>query len=129
MPWDNVLDLVAKWIVLVLFFLLLTYPFRDRLILEGFAGYCLIVFVLVPINIAARLYLMESPRMAHENALAILSTTLFALNLLLMFLLNRFLPGLTVSSFKAMVLFVALFTAGAVLAGYIPTIPNLSFSD
>jgi hypothetical protein len=120
------LDFIAKWIVLVLFFLFLTYLFRDRFTLEGFAGYALIVFVLVPINVAARKYVVDSPHIAeaHENALAIVAASLLFLNLFLMFLLNRFLPGVTISSIGVMIAFAVLFTAGGVLVGYLPSLPS-----
>lgn len=47
----DILSIIIRWIGLAAIFLLLTYFFRDRVTLEGFWGYVILLLVLVPINI------------------------------------------------------------------------------
>ena len=45
------LSIVIRWISLIAIFLFLTYSFRDRVTLEGFWGYVILILILVPINL------------------------------------------------------------------------------
>lgn len=121
----NLLTIAVKWALLILYFLFLTYLFRDRVFLEGFLGYTLIVFVVIPINLLVRSYVETSTTLSYDEAALVMAGMLFGLNLILLFAINRFLPGLTASNAMTLLIFILIFTAGSMLVHHIPNIPGV----
>ncbi|NQU43081.1 hypothetical protein HQ520_07335 [bacterium] len=119
----TLLDAVMRWVLLVLFFLLLTYLFRDKIVLEGPVGYILILFALIPINLLLRDYVAFSFDLPFEATTLLFSLSLIGLNLFILFVINRMLPGLTVSSFLNLFLFSLLFSIASLMVHHVPALP------
>lgn len=119
---DSPLFYVLQWIMLTGCFLVLTFFFRNHIEVEGFAGFILILFVIMPINIAAKDYLqyVEMPVSVRLLPLAY-GFMLLVINLILFFAITLLLPGLSASSNLVIALFALLFTTVSVLLRFLPT--------
>lgn len=147
----DALNLIVRWAGVTGVFLLLTYFFRGRVTLEGFWGYVLLIFLVVPINIFEpyhdvvaeaihpSLYvapqaedsvkasspdspLWEDPRTAVTYMLVLLP-----LNVLLMFSWSKWLPGMTITGWWAPIVFAAFLSAAALGLSLTKPIPTAEF--
>ena len=124
----GVSDIMVRWIVLVALYLFLTYLFRDKVIVEGFFGFILPVGVLIPINVLAKEYVGFLELDIAENMMpGAYFTAILVFNTISLLIFNKIMPGLTVSSNIALVLFAASFTVISFFVGmYFPVMPEIS---
>ena len=121
---QSFLDLLIRWVVLTAMFLSLVYLFRDRVMPEGAGGFALALFLLLPINVFAGSY-FGSADLALEASLVPFAFlgAIAAINFVLLEAFVHLLPGLSVSSQWALLLFVILLS---LVSGLVRLMPNLT---
>lgn len=119
------LYLVSRWLILVVTFLVLTLVFRNRVMLEGFAGYGFVLFILVPINIFAETYLDSMDLSVSEvTAPYIFLTVVLIVNSILLLAFTHILPGISVSNNGMLLFFSLIFSVAAfLLRSFLPSLP------
>jgi len=119
------MNIALRWIGLTAIFLFLTYLFRDRVTLEGFWGYFLLLFMMIPLNVlGGRVgYAMGLPL----NRPWIFGTVIVPLDVVILFIWSRYMPGMTSTSRSSLLLFAILFSAFAIGLHLVPAFPFATF--
>jgi hypothetical protein len=121
----NPVDLVVRSIALTFFFLFLTYLFRDKVVIEGFLGYAVIVGLLVPINV----YLNSGGSLpgvdANNLGATAIAVYVLAFNIVIGLILNKLLPALSISSLWALLFFLIVFSGASALVRFVPLVPTI----
>ncbi|HNY26826.1 MAG TPA: hypothetical protein PLA90_09425 [Candidatus Sumerlaeota bacterium] len=112
---------MIQWSLLILAFLALRYFFNDTVNLEGMSGFFLGLFILIPGNVLLHHHLLP---MSSMPGLAQMGS-IFLLNLILLLLLTRFAPGLTVSSYGSLAFFAILLSIATFSMRFVPECPDL----
>jgi hypothetical protein len=111
-----------RFVALAAIFLFQTYLFRGRVAVEGFSGYFLLLFLLVPANVLGGPMAVLVARPEFEEFFLQLAV-LFIFNLIVFTLWRRFLPGFTTTGWLTMGVFAFLFTSAAIALRLAPPIP------
>lgn len=120
------LNILIRWSVLTLFFLLLCYTFQDKVTLSGARGYIFLIAVVIPINLLLKSYIAETLHLTYDQAQFAEIGGLILLNIVLFLAMDKFMPALETSGFVALLVFTLLFSAASYLVHRIPEIDSLT---
>lgn len=125
-PYFNWLDIVCKWAVVVGFFQVLLYLFQDRVVLEGLPGNIWLLVIIAPTNLMLSHFLEGQYTLSGNHLLLALLLTSVILNTVILFAINRFLPGLVTDSLMDLGFFCAAFSLVVYLLRIVPEVPPIN---
>ncbi len=120
-----VLNHLVKWVILVLFFLLLTNFFRDSISVEGMMGFGVLLLLIVPINLFTKSYVEANLEIGFDPAIVAEIGMLVILNLFLIYTVSHFIPGIEIEGFVALIMFCIVFSAVSFFVHRIPDLPQI----
>ena len=129
----GVLDYGARWFALSLCFFFLIHVFGDRMHIEGALGYLLPLFVIIPVNVLAHIYvrslasftaISSIPPPSGFEFLPIVGM-LVVINFALMFVTTKILPAISASSVRATFVFAFFLSALSYSLWLVPPLPPI----
>lgn len=121
----NSVDLIVRSLALTGVFLLLTYFFRDKVVIEGFVGYVIVLGLLVPINVYLNSGGGQNIPGLEALELREMALTVLLFNIVMGVILNKKLPALSISSIWALLAFMIVFSAASACVSLVPEIHPL----
>jgi len=117
------MNIALRSIALAVVFLFLTFLFRERVTIEGFWGYFLLFLVVIPINVLGG-QAGHLARLPTDNPWVFLGI-IAPLDVAALLFWNKFLPGLTTTSWRVLTLVALLL---ALLAFGLYLVPPIDFA-